>query len=229
MERRRGWGLVTTTCNNVVPSTISRKEQEIRHDGTKWRGWRADIFSLGESNREKRTGGILIRSWKRREKKKGKKRKGNKGTKYFRSFLEKNQFTWMCLSRNGIPYQNLSIFWERERWHFFADNTAKDGDIPAGRHDDKSRRIILKYPYSIWIFLFHAVRFFAEFMLARPSNPSTRRSSISFPKTSLPSLSILLRFLKIISRGKMFVSHRLLFMESTREMYKTTSIFFFFQ
>ena len=33
MERRRRWGLVTTTCNNVVPSTISRKEQET---GRRW-------------------------------------------------------------------------------------------------------------------------------------------------------------------------------------------------
>lgn len=38
---------------------------------------------------------------------------------------------------------------ERENDSFFADNTAKDGDIPAGRHDDKSKRIILKYPFHM--------------------------------------------------------------------------------
>lgn len=167
-------------------------------------------YFLSRRIEERSERGILIRPREKgeKEKRKRKKREKSKGTKYFRPFLEKNQLRGCVCPETGFHieiYRSFKREREREReWHFFADNTAKDGDIPTGRHDDKSKRIILKYPFHMDIPI-SCCPFF-RWIYVRQTLESTDTDP-PFPFQRHPfHPTMLLRFLKIISRGKMFVS-----------------------
>lgn len=204
-ERRRRWGLVTTTCNNVVPSTISRREQETRRRWNKVPEMAAATFSRP---RVLKTNDALYGGtrWKNAN-------LCPRDPPSWRTALTRIKDGWVP-AKPRFPfflYQRSYRSFRRERhqyfFHFFFshDNAVEDRDILAGCYEDKSQRIVLKYPFHMeysWM-----VRFFLEFMF-RSSRPSSRDSP--FPKH--PSRADLHRYfhrpLKMISGRGSFVSHR---------------------
>lgn len=164
-------------------------------------------YFLSRRIEERSERGILIRENTERKRGEGKKEKERKERKakeqnIFVRFSRKINYVDVFVPKRDSISKSIDRLRERERereWHFFADNTAKDGDIPTGRHDDKSKRIILKYPFHMDIPI-SCCPFF-RWIYVRQTLESTDTDP-PFPFQRHPSHpTILLRFLKIISRG----------------------------